>query len=209
MPSLIVLDLNHEGGRTIPSKYKIISLFVALILVALAVAFVVVDNEPSNRASHRVTKEDPQALALVTELRQTAWQRVTRSNIRQEARHDWKVEQARIARVKAAREARHDRIVALKADRREKRTINSASTVSLSGIAACIAKYESGGNPRAQNPSSSASGLYQFVDGTWNNYGGYSRAMYAPVSVQTEKFYQVWNNGAGAGQWVVSYKCGY
>ena len=83
------------------------------------------------------------------------------------------------------------------------------SRVSLTGIAACIAKYESGGNPRAQNPNSTASGLYQFVDGTWNNYGGYSRAMYAPASVQTEKFYQVWNGGAGAGNWVVAPRCGY
>ncbi len=84
-----------------------------------------------------------------------------------------------------------------------------ATKVRLSGIAACIAKYESGGNPRAQNPSSSASGLYQFIDGTWNNYGGYSRAMYAPVSVQTAKFYQVWDGGRGAHHWVVRHKCGY
>lgn len=81
--------------------------------------------------------------------------------------------------------------------------------VRVSGIAACIAKYESGGNPRAQNPSSSASGLYQFIDGTWNHYGGYSRAMYAPVSVQTSKFYQIWDGGRGAHNWVVAHKCGY
>lgn len=87
--------------------------------------------------------------------------------------------------------------------------VQKAGKVSLAGIAACIAKYESGGNPRAQNPSSSASGLFQFVDGTWNNFGGYSRAMYAPVSVQLKKFYIVWNGGAGAGNWVVAPKCGY
>lgn len=90
-----------------------------------------------------------------------------------------------------------------------KRSTPIRHKVSLSGIAACIAKYESGGNPRAENPNSSASGLFQFIDGTWNHFGGYSRAKYAPVSVQLEKFYQVWDNGRGAGHWVVAYKCGY
>lgn len=31
---------------------------------------------------------------------------------------------------------------------------------------------ESGGNPRAENPTSTASGLFQFIDGTWRGYGG-------------------------------------
>lgn len=33
------------------------------------------------------------------------------------------------------------------------------------------ATIESGLNPRAQNPKSSAGGLFQFIDGTWNTYG--------------------------------------
>lgn len=37
---------------------------------------------------------------------------------------------------------------------------------------AWIIAHESGGNPRAQNPTSSASGLYQFIDGTWRALGG-------------------------------------
>lgn len=91
----------------------------------------------------------------------------------------------------------------------KKKTVKKSRKVSLSGIAACIAKYESGGNPRAENPSSTASGLFQFINGTWNHFGGYARAMYAPASVQLEKFYQVWNGGRGAVNWVTAYKCGY
>lgn len=87
--------------------------------------------------------------------------------------------------------------------------VKKSTRVGLSGIASCIAKYESGGNPRAQNPHSSASGLFQFVDGTWNNFKGYARAMYAPVSVQLQKFYIVWNGGKGAGNWLVAHKCGW
>ena len=56
---------------------------------------------------------------------------------------------------------------------------------------ACVAKRESGGNPRAQNPYSSASGVFQFIDATWRAYSrearigaSYSRAKYAPASVQ-------------------------
>lgn len=35
-----------------------------------------------------------------------------------------------------------------------------------------IADIESGMNPQAQNPNSSAGGLYQFIDSTWDAYGG-------------------------------------
>lgn len=81
--------------------------------------------------------------------------------------------------------------------------------VSLTGIAACIGKYESGNNPTAQNPVSSASGYYQFTNGTWGNYKGYARAKDAPLSVQTERFYQIWAGGKGAHHWQVRHKCGY
>ena len=51
---------------------------------------------------------------------------------------------------------------------------------------------ESGGNPRAQNPVSSASGLFQFIDGSWRSartaVGGekYARAYQAPAEMQIE-----------------------
>jgi len=35
-----------------------------------------------------------------------------------------------------------------------------------------IIQHESGGNPTAQNPTSTASGLFQMIDGTWKAYGG-------------------------------------
>lgn len=37
---------------------------------------------------------------------------------------------------------------------------------------AWIIAHESGGNPTARNPSSTASGLYQMINGTWKAYGG-------------------------------------
>jgi phage-related protein len=44
---------------------------------------------------------------------------------------------------------------------------------------------ESGGNPRAQNPVSSASGLFQMIDSTWRAYGGTTpHARDAPEATQ-------------------------
>lgn len=60
---------------------------------------------------------------------------------------------------------------------------------------------ESGGNPTADNPTSSASGLWQILDGTWNGHGGYVRALHAPADVQNDKARQLWNHGDGAFHW--------
>ena len=49
---------------------------------------------------------------------------------------------------------------------------------------ATIRWMESRGDYQAQSPNSTASGAYQFVDGTWNNYAGYPRAVDAPAHVQ-------------------------
>lgn len=76
------------------------------------------------------------------------------------------------------------------------------------GIAACIRKWESGGNYTAQNPSSTASGAYQFLDSTWQHVTGLSgRAMNYPPSTQDSAFYKLWNGGAGSGQWTTAYHC--
>lgn len=69
-----------------------------------------------------------------------------------------------------------------------------------------IIKCESGGNPTIENPGpSTASGLFQFVDGTWRAYGGgkyASRAKHATVEQQHEianrayarEGYKPWNS---------------
>ena len=60
---------------------------------------------------------------------------------------------------------------------------------------------ESGGSLTARNPSSSASGKWQFLDSTWAGYGGYSSAYMAPESVQDGKARELWAGGAGCGHW--------
>lgn len=90
-----------------------------------------------------------------------------------------------------------------------KRYIKPDRPISMSRIAKCIGKWESGNNPKAQNRSTSASGYFQFTDGTWNNFKGYAKAKYAPLSIQLKKFIIVWDNGRGASNWTVRHKCGY
>lgn len=61
---------------------------------------------------------------------------------------------------------------------------------------------ESHGSLTAQNPHSTASGKWQILDSTWGGYGGYSRAMYAPESVQDARAREIYAGGAGRGAWV-------
>lgn len=79
-----------------------------------------------------------------------------------------------------------------------------------------VLQRESGGDPRIWNGGchapvghrgmspcgvSSASGLWQFVRGTWGGYGGYVNAADAPASVQNERARQLWAGGQGCGHW--------
>lgn len=54
-------------------------------------------------------------------------------------------------------------------------------------ILTTIRSLESGGDYTAEAAGSSASGAYQFVDGTWDGYGGHARAVHAPPEVQDAK----------------------
>lgn len=63
-------------------------------------------------------------------------------------------------------------------------TAPDASAAETSDVLGAIARCESGGNIRATNPRSTASGKYQFLDSTWRGLGGSGRAKDAPESVQ-------------------------
>jgi len=65
-----------------------------------------------------------------------------------------------------------------------------------------VMRCESGGNIRAENPRSSASGKWQILSSTWNGYGGYSTAGSAPEHIQDQRAAQIYAGGAGRGAWV-------
>jgi len=76
------------------------------------------------------------------------------------------------------------------------------------GGGGCVPDYivqrESGGDYKAENPTSTASGKYQFLDGTWGGYGGYQHASDAPPAVQDARACEVWDNGNGSSHWALT-----
>jgi hypothetical protein len=80
----------------------------------------------------------------------------------------------------------------------------------------CVILHESrnAGGPTAENGSSTASGLFQMIDGTWAHYAqhvpsarGYHHASAAPAAVQWEVFLLAIRWG-GHGHWAGT-SCGY
>jgi hypothetical protein len=86
-----------------------------------------------------------------------------------------------------------------------------AAPVSTGSVHDRIEGCESYGDPNAppnylaENPSSSASGAAQYLDSTWNWYGGYRRARDAPPSIQEERFTA--DLLVGTGPWSSSRAC--
>jgi hypothetical protein len=91
--------------------------------------------------------------------------------------------------------------------------LNAQQQPSLHPFLVCVRHHESDRGPwphangyRAQNPSSSASGAYQFLDSTWRNvsgragHPGYAKASHAPIGVQDAVALWMYNNG-GRSAW--------
>ena len=83
---------------------------------------------------------------------------------------------------------------------RDRSSSESSGGGAPSGGFAALAQCESGGNPRATNPSGKYRGLYQFSRETWASVGGSGDPAAASVAEQTRRA-QLLLNRSGAGQW--------
>jgi LysM domain/Transglycosylase-like domain len=90
------------------------------------------------------------------------------------------------------------------AHRAPARHAHTVSSRGMSAFEACVISRESGGNPRAVNPSSGAGGLFQFLPSTWASLGYAAAypggAQTAPVSVQKAAFAKLYAE-AGTSPW--------
>jgi hypothetical protein len=91
---------------------------------------------------------------------------------------------------------------------------SSRSVGAARAFLSCVIRHESGGNPHAENPTSTASGLFQFIDGTWRHYAQrvpqarrYGHAAHAPARVQWDVAIEAVMTG-GHGHWRGT-GCGY
>ena len=123
---------------------------------------------------------------------------------------------ARAAARRAARRAAH-RAAALAAQRQARKAHKAPSTSSapaqpsgagLSGVWACIAQHESGGNPAA-NSGNGFYGAFQFTLASWQAAGGPAGLpSNYPLSVQLH-YAEVLQARSGWGNWpVTSQMCG-
>lgn len=80
-------------------------------------------------------------------------------------------------------------------------------TVSAGGFEACVIQAESGGNPVAQNPSSTASGLFGFLNTTWTAVTGLPGPARAYPAAQQEAAFQKLYAEAGTAPWAAYDGC--
>jgi hypothetical protein len=76
-----------------------------------------------------------------------------------------------------------------------------------SGFQACVIQRESGGNPLAQNPTSTASGLYGFLDTTWTAVTGLPGPARAYSIAQQNAAFEKEYAQAGTSPWAAYDGC--
>jgi resuscitation-promoting factor RpfA len=85
----------------------------------------------------------------------------------------------------------------------------AASAATVPAVLSAIKQCESGGNYTAVNPSSGASGAYQFLTSTWQSLSasaGYATAAAAPPAVQDAAALELYNED-GTAPWASSESC--
>ncbi len=72
--------------------------------------------------------------------------------------------------------------------------------------ALCVVKWESGGNPNAKNPRSSARGLFQILASLWTPYYGVTYDQLYDPETNTHLAHLIYQS-QGWGAWNVAWRC--
>ncbi len=72
--------------------------------------------------------------------------------------------------------------------------------------ALCIIRHESGGDPEADNPRSSATGLFQILAGTWGDFYDVTEEQFTDPELNVELARDIWE-GYGWGAWTTDRLC--
>ncbi len=73
-------------------------------------------------------------------------------------------------------------------------------------VALCVIRYESGGHPGADNPRSSATGLFQVLSSLWSDHYGVSYAELLDPEVNTRIARAIWDE-SGWTAWSAYRRC--
>lgn len=143
--------------------------------------------------TNRHAIKNPNVIRVGQKLRISAWH----------AYSTWKTRRA-LAAIPPPPVTHHRRYHAGSAPAADTSSNAPVSTGGMSSFENCVIQRESGGNPRAVNPTSGAGGLFQFLPSTWASLGYASSypggAQTAPVSVQEAAFAKLYAE-AGTSPW--------
>lgn len=73
-------------------------------------------------------------------------------------------------------------------------------------VALCVIRHESGGNPGADNPRSSATGLFQVLSSLWSDHYGVSYAQLLDPEINTRVARSIWDQ-SGWSAWSAYRRC--
>lgn len=212
-------DSNDQEQKNLWLTVAIVGLILAIAIASLWIATGQASGDEeataasSTTAAPGPTQEEIDELnvaILQNELDRQAWNEAvwiqnTNFQLWMEAAADYEAEIA--ARQQAAAEAARAReAIQTRSEPTQQASPSPAQTPSSGRCGGdlppcCVMMRESGGSLTAQNPTSTASGKWQFVNGTWGGYGGYAEAWQAPESVQDARARELWAGGAGASHW--------
>lgn len=210
----------RSGGRKMSLSKRIIVIASIIFVLVVAVGFIPqkADSENQNTITTTTIQEEKQfensldkSIAVlshnadVEKVYKTIWINNTNQKLWYEKAAAIEAEKQRQAAIAAQKKKEQEqaKIAQQKQQAPAQQTNSGPATGRCGGdLPPCyVMMRESRGIITARNPSSTASGKWQFLNSTWAGFGGYAEAWMAPESVQDAKARILWDGGRGCSHW--------